>query len=72
MAHEAVELDEGAGIEQLLEPFVGKQLALRALALDRLLGRRVERGLAQAVELLELSLGGLRAIVRRRHEPEPN
>ena len=38
VAHEAVELDERAGIEELLEPLVGEQLPLRPLALDRLLG----------------------------------
>ena len=41
MADEAVELDEGARIEELDEPLAREQLALLALTLDRLLGAGV-------------------------------
>src|SRR5207249_2656453 len=39
--HVAIELDERARIQQLEEPLAREQLALLALALDRLLGPRV-------------------------------
>jgi hypothetical protein len=72
VADEAVELDEGTGVEKLLEPLVGEQLPLLALSLDGLLARRIERLLAEAVEQLELVLGRVGAIVGRRHAAEPN
>ena len=64
MPHVAVELDEGAGVEQPLEPLACEQLALRALPLDRLLRPLVERVLAQLIETLEL---GLRRVLLGRH-----
>jgi hypothetical protein len=64
VAHEAVELDEGAGVEQFLQPLVREQLPLRALTLDGLLARRMERFLAETVELVQLLLG---RVVGRRH-----
>ena len=47
MADVAIELHEGARVEQLLEPLAGEQLSLRALPLDGLLGALVQRRLAQ-------------------------
>ena len=45
--HVAVELDERARVEQLLDALAREQLALAALPLDRLLAARVERLLAE-------------------------
>src|SRR5205085_857624 len=64
----AVELDERAGIEQLLDPLAREQLSLRALALDRRLAALVTGLLAQPHELVELRL---RRLVRGRHRAEP-
>ena len=64
MAYVAVELDERARIEQLLDPLAREQLALLALPLDRFLAPCVQRFVAQLLELLEL---GLRRFVRRGH-----
>ena len=54
MADVRVELLEGAGVEQLLDPLAGRVLALRVLLLHRLLGGVVDGGVAQLLELLEL------------------
>ena len=62
--HVSVELDERARIQELLRPLAGEHLSLLALALDRLLGARVPRLVAQLLELFELSLG---RFVRRGH-----
>ena len=59
VADEGVELLERAGVEQLLDPLAGGQLALRVLLLDRLLGGRVDRLLAQLAQVGELLLVGL-------------
>ena len=56
VAHVAVELDERARIEQLLRALAGEQLALLTLPRDRLLAARVQRLVAQLLELLELPL----------------
>src|SRR5262249_41852523 len=65
VAYVAVELDERARIEQLLEPLASEQLALRALALDVRLGRLVLALLAELREALQL---GARAVLGRRHK----
>ena len=64
MPHVAVELDERAGIEELLDPLAREQLALLPLALDRLLGPGVQRLVAQLLELVELPV---RRFVRLCH-----
>ena len=58
MANEGVELLEGAGVEQLLDPLAGGQLALRVLLIHRLRGGGVERRLAQLAQVGELLLMG--------------
>ena len=58
VADEGVELLEGAGVEQLLDPLAGGHLALRVLLLDRLLGGGVDRRLAQLAQVGELLLVG--------------
>ena len=47
MPDEAVELDERAGVEELLEPLAREELATLALASDVPLARGVRRFLAQ-------------------------
>ena len=54
VADEGVELLEGAGVEQFLDPLAGGHLALRVLLLDRLLGGGVDRRLAQLPQVGEL------------------
>ena len=68
MPDEAVELDEGAGIEQLLESLPGEQLPALALASDVLLAAGVQRLLAQLLEPTELGLG---RVVGLRHRRQP-
>ena len=68
VAHVAVELDERARVEQHLQPLAREQLPLLALALDRALAPLVRGLLAQALELFELLLGRVRAVVGRRHD----
>jgi hypothetical protein len=53
----AVELDEGARVEQQLDALPRGELAALALALDCLLRSRVGRRLAQAFETLDLPRG---------------
>ena len=60
VADEGVELLEGAGVEQLLDPLPSGHLALRVLLLDRLLGGGVDRRLAQLAQVGELLLVGYR------------
>src|SRR5580765_4961111 len=73
MPDEAVELDEGARIEELDEPLACEQLPLLALALDRLVGAGVLRFVAQLLELIELRLCRVGArVVGRRHRVKPN
>jgi hypothetical protein len=68
MPDEAVELDEGAGIQQLDETLAGEKLALLALALDRLVGAGVLGLVAELLELIQLRLGRVGArFVGRRH-----
>ena len=69
MPHEAVELNERAGVEQLLETFAGEQLSALTLARDVLLAARVQRLLAELLELAKLRLG---RVVRLRHRPSLN
>ena len=71
VAHERVELLEGAGVEQLLDALAGGVLALRVLLLDGLLGGGVDRGVAQLLELGELLLVGLGRLLAR-HGPGVN
>ena len=62
VAHERVELLEGPGVEQLLDPLARGVLALRVLLLDGLLGRVVDRRGPVLLELGEALLVGLRAL----------
>ena len=64
MSDVAVELDERAGVEELLEPLAGEELAALALTLDVLLARRLQRLRAQLLEPPEL---GLRRVVDLGH-----
>ena len=68
VAHEAVELDERAGVEQQLDPLAGEELAALVLPRDRLLRPGVLRRVAQLAQPGELRLGRL---VPRRHPAEP-
>ena len=65
MPDEAVELDERAGVEELLEPLAREELAALALASDVPLARGVRRFLAQLLEPAELRLG---RVVDLRHQ----
>ena len=68
VAHVAVELDEAARVEQLLEALAREQLAAFALALDRLRVAGVGRLVPQLREPRELRLGRrLPCVLRRRH-----
>ena len=69
VAHERVELLEGAGVEQLLDPLAGGVLAAVVL-LGLRLGRGVDRRLAQLLELGELLLVGLGGLCWRMAAPE--
>jgi hypothetical protein len=72
VAHVRVELLEGARVEQLLDPFAGRVLALRVLLLDGGLRRVVDRGVAQLLELDELLFVGLGALLAQEGgEPIP-
>ena len=64
MPDEAVELDERAGVEELLEPLTREELAALALASNVALARGVRRFLAQLLEPAELRLG---RVVDLRH-----
>ena len=65
VADEGVELLEGAGVEQLLDPLAGGELALGVLLLDRRLGGGVDRRVAQLPQVAELLLEGLGALDSR-------
>ena len=74
VADEAVELDEAARVEQLLDPLAREELAALALPLDGAgSSPRVKRLVAEPRELVELALRRvgrtfrLRTIVRRGH-----
>jgi hypothetical protein len=64
VAHERVELLERPRVEQLLDALARRVLAARVLLLLRL-RRRVQRGLAQLLQLRELLLLGLRRLFAR-------
>ena len=66
VADEGVELLEGAGVEQLLDPLAGGHLALRVLLLDRLLGGGVDRRLAQLAQVGELLVVGFGVLLAHR------
>ncbi len=66
VADEAVELDERARVEELLEPLAREELAALALPLDVPLARRMERLLAQLLEPAELRLGRVVRLGHRR------
>ena len=53
----AVELEERARVEELLDPFAGQKLALLALALHCTLTSRMTSLLAQLGKLTELAAG---------------
>ncbi len=55
----AVELDEAARVEELLQPLAREQLPALALAGDGALVARVERLVAEPLERGQLRLGGL-------------
>ncbi len=59
VAYEHVELLEGPGIQQLLDPLAGRVLAARVLLLDRGVGAAVDRLLFEDVQLGELLRVGL-------------
>ena len=63
---EHVELDEGAGVEQQIDPLARGELAPLVLALDRRRAPRVERLLPQGRELREPLLDRVRRRDRRR------
>ena len=69
MAHEPVELDERARVDEQLDSLAGEELAALVLPRDRLLGPGVRRLLAQLSEPGELLL---RRLVPRRHRAERN
>src|SRR4249919_3018118 len=71
MADVAVELDEGARVEQLLGPLPRQELSLLALARDRPLASGVARLLTLLLQPLELPRGRLRPVVRGSHGTEP-
>ena len=64
VAHEPVQLDERAPVEQELDPLTGEELASLVLSRDGLLAARVLRGVAQLAEPGELRLG---RVVPGRH-----
>ena len=66
MPDEAVELDERARVEELLEPLAREELPALALARDVRLARRMERLLAQLLEPAELRLGRVVDLGHRR------
>ena len=71
VADVAVELDEAARVEELLDALAGEQLAALALALDGALDRRVERLVAQPLELGELvARRGVLGLGHQRSPPQ--
>src|SRR5207247_10996645 len=60
---ERVELLEGAGVEQLLDPLPSGELALRVLLLDRLLGAGVNGLVAELAEVGKRLLVGDRVLL---------
>ena len=66
MAHEAIELHEGARVEELLDPLPREELPPLPLSSNVPLARRVERVLAQLLEPLELGLGRVVDLCHRR------
>jgi hypothetical protein len=67
VADVAVELDERTGIQKLDQALAREQLPLLPLALDRLVGRRMLRLVPQLVELVELLIRRVRALVSVLH-----
>ena len=62
---ERVELDEGALVEQHVDPLARGRLAAGVLLVDRLLAGRVRGRLAARLEVRDLARGGLRVVGRR-------
>ena len=62
---ERVDLDEGALVEQHVDPLARGRLAAGVLLLDRLLAGRVRGRLAARLEVGDLARGGLRVVGRR-------
>ena len=63
VADEGVELLERAGVEQLVDPLAGGQLALGVVLFDGLLGGRVDRLVAQLAQVLKLLFVGFGALL---------
>lgn len=59
MPGELVELDEGALVEEELDPLTGRQLAFGVLLFDGACGAGVRRFLDTALEIRELARGGV-------------
>ena len=59
MPNVTVELDEAAGVEELLDPLAREKLAPRPLPLDRALLPGVKSLFAEPLELFELRVGPL-------------
>src|SRR5204863_7752462 len=70
VADVAVELDEAAWIEQLLDALAREEFPALALSLDRGLATGVQRLVAQLAQALEFRLRGLDPVVRRGHSEE--
>ena len=59
MLDQSVDFDEGAGIEQQIDPLVRRELARLVLSLDALLAAAGPRALHAIVQLVELGgVGG--------------
>ena len=66
MAHEAVELDEGSRVEELLDPLAGEQLSALALTFDVRVTHVIAGLFAELLEPAELRLGRVVNLSHRR------
>ena len=66
VAHEAVELDEGSRVEELLDPLAGEQLSALALTFDVRVTRVIAGFFAELLEPAELRLGRVVNVSHRR------